>query len=228
MPFYAIHALAAARFTTVLWPFFNWIDDREKKYREWQGPWPFVIFARGEGKTTDARLSAVQPVAQRHAGKRFLSLAALQFNRTHADPLDQRRTRVAVLSLFAADGKKHQTGAEKSAPGHVAVLSPGTAISTATNGCKCSRPSNPPCRTIAASNATGRRSGRSGARRQSKTGAASQSLLWNLYRRETAPAHKKVSLLFGLFQYQCDGGNPRRVCFTFPFQNGRSKCFISR
>ena len=36
----------------MLWPFFTWIDDREKKYREWQGPWPFVIFARGEGKTT--------------------------------------------------------------------------------------------------------------------------------------------------------------------------------
>jgi len=38
-----------------------------------------------------------------------------------------------------------------------------------------------------------------------KTGATSRSLLWNLYRRETAPAHKKVSLLFGLFRYQCDG-----------------------
>jgi hypothetical protein len=35
-----------------------------------------------------------------------------------------------------------------------------------------------------------------------RTGAASQSLLWNLYRRNTAPASKKCSLLFGLFQYQ--------------------------
>jgi hypothetical protein len=46
-----------------------------------------------------------------------------------------------------------------------------------------------------------------------KAGAASQSLLWNLYRRETAPAHKKVSLLFGLFQYQCDGDSKRTKLF---------------
>ena len=36
----------------MLWPFFNVIDDREKKYREWDAPWPLVEFARGEGKTT--------------------------------------------------------------------------------------------------------------------------------------------------------------------------------
>jgi len=35
-----------------------------------------------------------------------------------------------------------------------------------------------------------------------KTGTTSQSLLWNLYRRDTAPDSKKCSLLFGLFQYQ--------------------------
>ena len=50
--FTAIRVRPSATSTTVLWPFFSWIDDRGKKYREWQGPWPFVIFARGEGKTT--------------------------------------------------------------------------------------------------------------------------------------------------------------------------------
>jgi hypothetical protein len=49
-----------------------------------------------------------------------------------------------------------------------------------------------------------------------KTGAASQSLLWNLYRRDTAPAQKKCSLLFGLFQYQCDDGRSRTRWFYFP------------
>ena len=38
--------------TTVLWPFFSRIDDREKKYREWDVPWPLLEFARGEGKQT--------------------------------------------------------------------------------------------------------------------------------------------------------------------------------
>jgi hypothetical protein len=48
-----------------------------------------------------------------------------------------------------------------------------------------------------------------------RTGAASRSLLWNLYRRETALAHKKVSLLFGLFQYQWDGKISRTQWFYF-------------
>jgi hypothetical protein len=40
------------------------------------------------------------------------------------------------------------------------------------------------------------------AQKNPTTGAASQSLFWNLYRHETRPNHKKCSLLFGLFQYE--------------------------
>ena len=53
--------------------------------------------------------------------------------------------------------------------------------------------------------------------RNPKTGARSQSLLWNLYRHETAPDTKKISLLFGLFQYQSSlTGKGWRVCYI-PF-----------
>ena len=40
------------------------------------------------------------------------------------------------------------------------------------------------------------------AEKNGKTGATSQSLLWNLYRHDATPDTKKLSLLFGLFQYQ--------------------------
>jgi len=33
-----------------------------------------------------------------------------------------------------------------------------------------------------------------------KTGATSQSFLWNLYRRDATPETRKTSFLFGLFQ----------------------------
>jgi hypothetical protein len=46
-----------------------------------------------------------------------------------------------------------------------------------------------------------------------RTGQRSQSLLWNLYRGEDSPAHKKISLLFGLFQYQRDGVDQRTRLF---------------
>ncbi len=51
------------------------------------------------------------------------------------------------------------------------------------------------------------------AERNAKTGAASQSLLWNLYRRETSPKVRKCSLLFGLFQYESDAQGRRGRLF---------------
>ena len=49
-----------------------------------------------------------------------------------------------------------------------------------------------------------------------ENGATSQSLLWNFYRRDTTPASKKCSLLFGLFQYQSDGANKEFRLFYIP------------
>ena len=52
------------------------------------------------------------------------------------------------------------------------------------------------------------------AEKNPKTGAASQSLLWNLYRHEVTPQAKKTSLLFGLLQYESTrAGKHWRVCY---------------
>ena len=52
LPFYSYQRSPRRDSTTVLWPFFTHVTDREKKYAEWQTPWPLIVFARGEGKTT--------------------------------------------------------------------------------------------------------------------------------------------------------------------------------
>jgi hypothetical protein len=49
-----------------------------------------------------------------------------------------------------------------------------------------------------------------------RTGAASQSLLWNLYRHEATPDTKKCSLLFGLFQYHSSPEGKRVRLFYIP------------
>ncbi len=49
-----------------------------------------------------------------------------------------------------------------------------------------------------------------------KTGGSSQSLLWNLYRHDTAAAGKNSSLLFGLFQYQSSAESKRLRLFYIP------------
>jgi hypothetical protein len=55
-----------------------------------------------------------------------------------------------------------------------------------------------------------------------RTGAASQSLLWNLYRREATPAAKKCSLLFGLFQYQSSSEGKHMRLFYIPLNRTKA------
>jgi hypothetical protein len=95
-PFYVTSHSPKRDFTGVLWPFFASVDDRVKKYHEWQGPWPFVIFTRGEGKHT----SRVFPLfsESRNESQEVDSYLwpIYQFKRKHAESFDQRRTRLCL------------------------------------------------------------------------------------------------------------------------------------
>ena len=57
--------------------------------------------------------------------------------------------------------------------------------------------------------------------KNAKSGASSQSLLWNLYRLDTTPQARKCSLLFGLFQYQSDPEGKRLRILYFPLGKGK-------
>jgi hypothetical protein len=50
---------------------------------------------------------------------------------------------------------------------------------------------------------------------------SSKSLLWNLYREDTAPKQKKCSLLFGLFQYESRPESKRIRLFYLPVMNSK-------
>jgi hypothetical protein len=188
--------------TTVFWPFFTWIDEREKKYREWQAPWPVVIFARGEGKTT----SRVWPLFSRSRNQTLENDAYIwplyRHKEVHADPLELTRNSVLFFVFSAVDEKNTQTGAEKKrldlwpffiwhrdfgGNERLQIFAP-------------VEPAVPDNRGIERNWSPLWSLWRSEHNRT--TGAASQSLLWNLYRRDTTAHSKKCSLLFGLFQYQ--------------------------
>jgi hypothetical protein len=49
-------------------------------------------------------------------------------------------------------------------------------------------------------------------------GGASQSLLWNLYRRETTPESRKTSALFGLFKQESGPDGKRMRVLFIPFR----------
>ena len=214
IPFYATTRSAQLEVTTVLWPFFTWLDNREKNYREWQMPWPLIIVARGEGKTT----TRIFPLFSRshNATQEADSLLwpLWQSHWFHSGILDQRRTQVLFYLYSRLDEKNTETGQEKvrlevwpffewhrglHGEQRLQVLALAEPFTPDNRGVE--RNWSPLWSFWRAED-------------NPVTGAASRSLFWNLYRRETAPTHKKVSLLFGLFRYQCDGESSRTEWFS--------------
>lgn len=199
--------------TTVIWPFFSWIDNREKEYHEWQTPWPIVIFARGEGKTTSRIFPLFQSSHNATLESDFYLWPVYTYRRTHSDPLDYRRTRVLFYLYANIMEKNTKTGVFKqrldmwpfftwhrdfNGNERLQVFAPIEPAVPDNRGIE--RNWSPLWSLWRAEN-------------NPKTGATSHSLLWNLYRDEKAPERKKVSLLFGLFQYQCDGETKRTKLF---------------
>jgi hypothetical protein len=216
LPFYSAFRSPKCDSTTVLWPFFSWIDEREKKYHEWQAPWPFVIFARGEGKTT----SRVWPLFSQSQNKTIENDSYLwpfyRHKEAHADPLELTRDSILFYVYSSVTEKNTQTGAEKKRLDMWPFFTWHRDIK-GNERLQILAPVEP-----ALPNNRGVERNWSPLwslwrwEHNPKTGAASQSLLWNLYRRDTTPGSKKCSLLFGLFQYQFDGDNKRLRLFYIP------------
>ena len=216
LPLYALSRSPKRNSTSVLWPFFTWTDDREKKYREWDSPWPFIVVARGEGKTT----TRVWPLFSRaHSDvleSDFYLWPFYKFNRLHTELLDQRRTRILFYLFANVTEKNIETGAQR----HRVDLWPLFTYHRDFNGNNRLQilapiePVLPDNRGIERNWSPLWSLWRSES--NPKSGAASQSLLWNFYRRDSAPASKKCSLFLGLFQYQSDSEMKKLRLFYVP------------
>ena len=147
---------------------------------------------------------------------RFTSTTAL-----HADPLDQRRTRILFYLFVNVDGKKHGDRRGKAARGHVAAvhLAPRFQWQQPAANSRAGR--------------TGRCPDNRGIERNwsplwsfwrsennPQTGARSQSLLWNLYRRDSTPGIEKMLAPVRSFPVSIRCGNAKScACFTFRWSN---------
>ncbi|MCX6923943.1 MAG: hypothetical protein NT154_12155 [Verrucomicrobia bacterium] len=202
IPAYSVLRSPLRDSTTVIWPFFNYVDDREKKYHEWDAPWPLIVFARGEGKTT----SRVWPLFSQSHNKtlesKFYLWPIYKYNRMHSDPLDSRHTRICFFLYSDLKELNTETQAVRrkvdfwpfyihrrdfTGNSRLQVIAPLEPFLSTSKSIE--RNYSPLWSLWRAEN-------------NPRAGAASQSLLWNLYRREVSPDAKKCSLLFGLFQYQ--------------------------
>jgi hypothetical protein len=216
IPLYAVSRSPQRDSTSVLWPFFNWIDDREKKYREWEGPYPFVVVARGPGKTT----TRVLPLFGRSHNDTFESDFYLwplyKYNHLHTDALEQARTRILFYLFVDLTEKNTETGRERQRVDllplfhwqrdfdgnrRLQILAPIEPVLPGSSGIE--RNWSPLWSLWRAED-------------NPSTGAASQSLLWNLYRYDKTHGTKKCSLLFGLFQYQSNAESKKLRLLYIP------------
>jgi hypothetical protein len=202
--------------STYLWPFFTFTDDRARKYREFNFMGPLVVFARGEGKTVNRVWPFYSQASNAHLRSDFFLWPIYKYNAVHAPPLDRRRTRI-VFFLYSDLREKDIESGEMF---HRVDFWPFYSMRRERNGNRRLQifaplePYLPHNKSIERNYSPLWSIWRSESNAQ--TGAASQSLLWNLYRRERTPATRKCSLLFGLFQYQSTPEQRRARLFYIP------------
>ncbi|HTL17730.1 MAG TPA: hypothetical protein VL793_10865 [Patescibacteria group bacterium] len=216
LPLYSFERSAQRTATTVIWPFFSRIDDRVKKYREWDAPWPLIEYARGEGKTTTRFWPLFSQAHTATLEDDFYLWPVYKYNRARLDPLDRRRVRIVFFLFSDTVDRNTETGAaarttylwpffikRRDLIGNtrLQVFAP---LEPFVQGSHKIARDYSPLWSVWRQEASPRRS------------ASSQSLLWNLYHRQTSPGHKKVSLFFGLFQYQSGPEGARTRLFYIP------------
>jgi hypothetical protein len=216
LPAYSLERSPQRDSTTVLWPFFSHITDREQKYREWDAPWPLVEFARGEGKTTSRVWPFFSHARSPALESDFYLWPVYKYDRIHSEPLDRRRNR--ILFFLYSDILENNTEAGTSRRrtdlwplftrrrdfnGNTRFQALALLEVWTLGSHKIERDYSPVWSIWRSE-------------KNAQTGASSQSLFWNLYRHEAAPGHKKVSALFGLFQYRSEAEGKQVRIFYIP------------
>jgi hypothetical protein len=210
LPLYSMLRSPGRDSTTYLWPFFTFTEDREKKYREKGLPWPFIVFARGEGKTANRVWPFYSRAYNETIETGWVMWPVYKYNHAVSAPLDsdlvERNTatgaalhRVDFWPFFTA-----RTGLDGNRRLQIlALLEPFIPNNKSVE------------RNFSQLWSLWRSEANAG------TGARSQSLLWNLYRHESAEGVKKCSLLFGLFQYESSPARTGWRLFFLPVHRSK-------
>ncbi|MBL9128421.1 MAG: hypothetical protein JNL97_12275 [Verrucomicrobiales bacterium] len=201
LPFYYGERSPQRDHTSVMWPFVSWTDDRGEKFRQWNAPWPLVGFAHGEGKTLKRVLPFFSVGHTKTLQAETYMWPLYRRRRLTTEAFERDRWQVGVF--LYSDQTDRTVGTDKFSrrvemwpffhwtrdPEGRERLQALTVIEPFGRGTGMRRNWSP-LWSIWRSES------------HPATRASSQSLLWNLYRREATPERTKGSLLFGLVQYQ--------------------------
>ena len=217
LPIFSIKRSTQKDVTTAPWPIgYSYIDDREKKYREWGFPWPFFDIARGSKTTT-----RFWPIFSRaHDATKesvFYLWPVYKYNRINSAPVDRERTRILFFLYSDTTQKNTETGQVAKRKD----LWPLYTYKQDLDGTRRLQLIAPLEPILPASKSIERDYSPLWSLWRSEhnphTRAAYQSLLWDIYRRQSTPETKKVSFLFGLFKYQSSPRGKQFRAFFIPF-----------
>jgi hypothetical protein len=216
-PVYASMRSPARDLTAYGFPLgFTKIDNRELGYKEWGAPWPLVDFARGPGKTANRVWPLFGFVKTPTAESDFVVWPVYMVRKVNAETLDRNRTRILLFLYSDTTEKNKATGKERRRINQWPLFTK-TRDLDGNERLQIFAPLEP---LIPGNDTIERlysplwsiwRSEKNG-----KTGAYSESFLWNLYRREETKERRKVTFLFGLFQYRKDESGKHVKLFYVP------------
>jgi hypothetical protein len=215
-PFYALQRSPARDSSSYLWPLVTYTDDRERQFREWGAPWPLVVFARGEGKTVNRVWPLYSRAYSASLESEFYLWPVYRRNRVYSPPLDRERRRV----LFFLYSHVRELNEETEQASQRWDLWPLFTRRTDREGGERTQVLAP-LEPFLPHNSSLQRNWSPlwsiwRSERDRRTGASSQSLLWNLYRRDAMPEARTHSAMFGLFQYETSRAGKRLRLFYIP------------
>ncbi|MDA7915989.1 hypothetical protein N9B94_01995 [Verrucomicrobia bacterium] len=215
LPFYAIERSHLRDSTTVLWPFMRYATDETDHYREWNFPWPFVVFARGDTRRIDRVWPIWSDTRSEFVRSRVFLFPLWKEKRIESPEVKSRRTRVALFLYNDIHDENLETGLDRrqralwplftwkkdyDGRSRLQVLAPLEPLIRNNSGIERNYS---PLWSIY--------------RKETnvKTKSQSHSILWNLFRTDRKGTSKKISLLFGLFRYESTPSGAETRLFHF-------------
>jgi hypothetical protein len=177
--------------------FFNHTVDHEHHYREWGLPWPLIVFARGEGKTANRVWPFFSRVDKGPLHTEFYAWPLWYRSTAELTMLHRDRKRVLFFLWSDLTERNKKTGREfrrrdfwplfthrHDLNGNIRLQIFAPVEPMVPNNKSFERGWSPLWSVWRAE-------------RSEKTGANSQSLLWNLWRRDAGTNSVRTSFLFG-------------------------------
>jgi hypothetical protein len=184
--------------TTLLWPFFSYTEDHKEKFKEWGMPFPFIGWARGEGKHADRVWPFWGKATNASMQSDFFLWPLYTHRHVRTPEVERERTRILWFPYSQTVLRSPVTGVER----RRRDLWPLFSWNRDFDGKErlqvlaIAEPVIPDNKSIARSWSPLWSLYR--AEKDPKTGASSRSLLWNLWRRDETKDTVRTSSFFGV------------------------------